>query len=173
VDQGVEAAARRRTGLAGDEVAARIAGDALDGVADEDQRAVAFEQAAVGDAGDVADQRTELLLAGAHRLFHRAAFADVGDEADEQVLVVQARMADRAADRHDAAVLAAAGDVGALGGRRDLAGLQRAQQADLRRSFLVADQDADVLAHDLVALPAVDALGRGIEFEDGAVGSRP
>nr|GFD60811.1 hypothetical protein [Tanacetum cinerariifolium] len=59
VDQVAEAAARRGA----DEVVGRVAGDAFDGVADEQHRMLALQQAAVGDAGDVADQRTELLLA--------------------------------------------------------------------------------------------------------------
>jgi hypothetical protein len=165
VDQGAEAAARR----AAQEVGGRVAGHALHRVADEHQWLVALDQAAVRNAGDVPDQRAELLFAGAQRLQHRAPLADVGDEAHEAVLVAQARVAERAPDRHRAAVLAQAGHLGAAHRAIELARTQVGQHAVHFRAVGVGHQHAHVLPDDLVAAPAEDLLRRSVEFEDDAV----
>ncbi|OEZ52482.1 hypothetical protein DUGA6_61160 [Duganella sp. HH105] len=161
-------AAQCAAALVADEIAGRVAGQALDAVADEHRRRVEAHAAAEGYAGDVADQRAELLLAVAQRLHDGAPFADVGDEQHEQVALGQPRMAQRAPDRHAAAVLAQRDHLAALAGDGRVFGAQVVEQAVLLGALGVVHQHADIAADDLVAAPAEDAFGRGVEFMDHA-----
>ncbi len=80
---------------------------------------------------------------------------------------ISRRVADREADRHQAAVAAHRFDLGVVGRGRGAVG-QVAEQACAVVALIFGHQEAHVAAHDLVAAPAEDLLGRGIELEDGA-----
>ncbi|MNM44881.1 hypothetical protein D3C81_557880 [compost metagenome] len=150
------------------EVGGRMAGDGLHAIADEQHGLVLGRGAAEGDAGNIADQRAQLLLAFAQGGQHGAPFADVRNEQHVQVLVGQARAGHRTLHGHRGAILAHVEDFLAAVEQFALPRAQVVQQAVLFRLAHIADQHADVLADDVRLPPAQDAFGGAVEIDDVA-----
>ncbi len=138
----------------------------FDALADEQHAPVRVHAAAEGNARQVADQRTVLLLAMPQGRFHPVAIADVGDEADKQGFASDDRLADRQSQREARAILAFANDLAPLADD-----LRHALHVVVQVSVVLAairfgHQHLDVAADDLVCRPAEDCFGSAVEGTD-------